>query len=100
MVPPAMFVLLDFGPFLKNAGVVPPPAGLRYPASDPTAHGLPHEPHDLREMIVRSLSGLTHDEAENILALSLLIRRCLDSVKAGAPLARGPSLSARAWKER
>jgi hypothetical protein len=35
-------------------------------------------PADLRETIARSLSGLTHDEAENILALSLVTRRQLD----------------------
>jgi SpoVK/Ycf46/Vps4 family AAA+-type ATPase len=38
----------------------------------------PDMPDELRETIARSLSGLTHDEAESILALSLVTRRQLD----------------------
>jgi len=124
--PPAMFVLVDFDPFLEDAGIVrrlrdcdtllrtrlhtvlltsprlvlPPHLAtalhvLDFPLPDRAvfeelitgsltrAHAqskkiAPGMPDDLREMIARSLSGLTHDEAENILALSLVTRRQLD----------------------
>jgi hypothetical protein len=39
-------------------------------------------------MIVRALSGLAHDEAENILALSLVTQRRLDDLAARKDLYR------------
>ena len=124
--PPARFVLVDFDPFLEDAGIVrrlrdcdtllrvrlhtvlltslrlvlPPHLAtalhvLDFPLPDRAvfeelitgsltrAHAQSKKiavdlPGDLRETIARSLSGLTHDEAENILALSLVTRRQLD----------------------